>query len=373
MSKLITVFDDKEPLNNIVTVLSMDVDEVFYVYHHHTDESYFKNISQVITKYKDIKINFIELTDDVLQLSKIIADDVIIDVGGAKYLSLLLFDLFRDRNNLIVYYDDEENVIKEYRNHTVLDVEIIRLDIEDVLRLKGGEIKDTQHKPITNKTTKETIIRLVDSNIDKYNDFIRYITLVNSKISDKNYLGNITYSINKEDFNDLIKGNVYNETDSLFSLEDNKITFKNSDSKDMVNISGAILENYIYIKLKESGYFDDIRISSVIDFSDAKYTYPVRCEIDLLLIKNNHLLFVSCKSTKAITDDLNEIYVHNKMFGNCLSFPVLCVGEELDRKYPSIYAKAKEMGIYLIDKSSFVENDIVKQFKKIIEGKYIYD
>ena len=34
--------------------------------------------------------------------------------------------------------------------------------------------------------------------------------------------------------------------------------------------------------------------------------------------------------------------------------PLFFVGEELDRKYPSIYAKAEELGIYIIDKETKV-------------------
>ena len=87
----------------------------------------------------------------------------------------------------------------------------------------------------------------------------------------------------------------------------------------MISVAGAFLENYLYLKLDESGLFDDIKMSAVIDFSDDKYAYPVRCEIDCLIIKDNRLLFVSCKSSKADATTLNEIYVHNHRFGNALS------------------------------------------------------
>ncbi|MBR5755693.1 MAG: hypothetical protein IKX97_07760, partial [Erysipelotrichaceae bacterium] len=104
-----------------------------------------------------------------------------------------------------------------------------------------------------------------------------------------------------------------------------------------------------------------------------KYSHPVRCEIDCLIIKDNQLLFTSCKSSKASTDDLNEIYVHNKMFGNCRSKPVIFVGEELDRRYPSIYAKGIELGIYIVDKSSLLNKGVDEEFREIAEGTYKYD
>ena len=92
-----------------------------------------------------------------------------------------------------------------------------------------------------------------------------------------------------------------------------------------------------------------------------------------LIIKDNRLLFVSCKSSKASADDLNEIYVHNRYFGNILSLPVLCVLEEMDLKNPGIYAKGEELGVYLVDRSSFTENDISEVFASILDGTYTYD
>ena len=373
MSKLLTVYDDKEPLNNVISELSLDVDEVFYVYHHEVSRTTFSNIAKVINNHKKIELHFIELQDDQKQLEELIDENTIVDVGGAKYLSLVLFDLCSRKNNRIIYYDDEENVIKDYRTHKVVDVEVIKLKIEDVLTLKGGEIISQLHQNITDQRNRDVIIRLVESNLQDYASFIKYMSLVNNKLSDNNYLGNYEYRINKNDYAELMSQNIFRGISELFELKQDRISFKNRKIKDVVMVSGTFLENYLYLKLSELDYFDDIKMSVVIDFSDEKYSHPVRCEIDCLIIKDNQLLFASCKSSKTTTDDLNEIYVHNKMFGNSRSKPVIFVGEELDRRYPSIYAKAIELGIYIIDRSSMSTNGLGEEFRKIIEGTYKYD
>ena len=97
MNKLLTVYDDKEPLNNVISELSLDVDEVFYVYHHEVSRTSFNNITKVIRNHKDLKLHFIQLEDDLNQLNELIDDNTIVDVGGAKYLSLLLFELCNKR------------------------------------------------------------------------------------------------------------------------------------------------------------------------------------------------------------------------------------------------------------------------------------
>ena len=373
MNRLLTVYDDKEPLNNVISELSLDVDEVFYVYHHEVPRASFNNIAKVIKAHKDIDLYFVQLKDDLKQLNELINENTIVDVGGAKYLSLLLFEICNKKENQIVYYDDEENCIKDYRSHKVLDIETISLNIEDILRLRGGEIISQLHHNVTEKENKDIITRMVESNLHDYSSFIKYMTLVNNKMSDSNYLGNNEYAINKKDYEELVRENRFNNIDELFELKQDRICFKNRKIREIVIVSGTFLENYLFIKLNEINYFDDIKMSVIIDFADEKYSHPVRCEIDCLIIKDNQLLFTSCKSSKASTDDLNEIYVHNKMFGNCRSKPVIFVGEELDRRYPSIYAKGRELGIYIVDRSAFDDNDIAEEFVKITEDTYRYD
>ena len=86
MSKLLTVYDDKEPLNNVVSELTLDVDEVFYVYHHKISINNFINIDKVIKKYKDITTHYIQLQNDEEEIGKIINENpgIIIDVGGLR-------------------------------------------------------------------------------------------------------------------------------------------------------------------------------------------------------------------------------------------------------------------------------------------------
>ena len=183
----------------------------------------------------------------------------------------------------------------------------------------------------------------------------------------------MTYRLNDSEQQRLISSAVTERCSDLFVLNENIITFQNRNLKELIGVTGSFLENYLYISLQESGAFDDIRMSAVIDFADEKYKHPVLCEIDCLVLKDNRLLFVSCKSTKADSAALNEVYVHNKRFGNVLSAAVLCGFEEFERRYPSIYAKAEELGIYIADRSCFENDRIAAVFESIFDGTYRYD
>ena len=376
MSKILTVYDDVDPLNNIISALTLHADEIFYVYHHDIPDRYFENIRKVIGKYTSAPVHFIQLNDDEKELNEILehSEDLIIDVGGAKYLSLFLFELASAKETQLVYYDDDENCVKDYRSHSVITKDVFKLTIEDVLNLRGGTIKSCMHKPATDPETKEAILDLVEKNFTNYNSFTRFITKLNSILNDSKYLGYNIYKLDEKDRVNIVTDNCYRNSKDLFEIDEkDRLRFKNKKLREMVSVSGSFLENYLYIRLTESGLFDDVMMSVVIDFADERYSHPVRCEIDCMIIKDNKLLFVSCKSTKADTEALNEIYVHNHRFGNVLSVPVLCVLDELDRKYPSTYAKGEELGIYLVDRSSFLENDVCEIFASILDGTYIYD
>ena len=375
MAKLITVFDDNDPLNNVVCELSLDVSEIYYVYHHQIDKKTLQNNDKIIKKYKKIKTHYLQLKDDEKEIKKILNSDktVIADVGGAKYLSLVLFELAYKNGNQLIYYDDEENVIKDYLTHKVYKTKVINLKVEDILKIGGGTIKSFMHEPIKDYISKRILVKVVENNIGDYPGFVRYIGKINSLLSKNSYRGRRTYQLNKEKIHSIVTDQYYKKSKELFTIEDNKIRFASEKIKDMVCTSGTFLENYLYIKLMESKKFDDVMMSVVVDFSNDKYNIPVVCEIDCLVVKNNKMLFVSCKSSKAETSDINEIYVHNSKFGNLLSKPVLCVGEDLDRKFPSIYAKAEELNVYVVDKSSFLKEGIANTFTNIVNDKYVYD
>lgn len=375
MNKLLTVYDDYEPLNNVVSALTLDVDEVFYLYHHEEHRTAFANIRRVINRYKNIALHFICPEDDVKEITRILLknEDIIVDVGGSKYLSLLLFEYANRADKKIIYFDSEENVIKDYRTHSVINKPVFKLTIKDVLNLRGGKLTESMHKNASDPKTIETIYSLFENNINDYPSLIAFMSDLNKKICNARKFGSRSFRLSKEQIAEIKKDPFYEKREDLFTIEDNTIVFKTSRLVDVVKVAGTMLENYLYLKLLESGWFDDIKMSVVVDFSEEWYDHPVKCEIDLVAIRNNRLLFISCKSNKVETPALNEIYVHNSMFGNALSVPVICVCEDIDRRYPSIYAKAEELGIYMIDKSNLIEEDFPEIFHEIVSGVYEYD
>ena len=232
------------------------------------------------------------------------------------------------------------------------------------------------HKPVdlNDKDTVNAIVNVVEATMSNYSKFIEYVNRVNTCVIHKTFKNNSCYISN--DIKNLIVHNKMYEIVSkagLLEVKDNFLTFMNSTIQKMFTSSGTFLENYLYIKLSQSNKFDQVLMSKEIDFSSYYTKYKTKCELDCLAIKNNELLFISCKSNSVNQDDLNEIKIHNMMFGNDLSTPVICTLEDMDVYSAGMYAKAHELQIAVIDKTSFKKGKVVEDLLSVIDRTYTYE
>ena len=366
--KLIKAFNEHNNFNNAIVPLSLDINEVLFVYHHDIDNKIFNLCEKVIQKYKNIKINYV----NVKKIEDYFNDDALIDVSAKKYSSLVLYEKALKDNKTIIYFDEEEKSIKDYKLHQTITNKLFKLNIEDIVTLSGGKIISTLHNPVKQKETIDLIYKTIDSTVNNYSEFISFVSKINS------YLNNCDndskhYYLNNETLNKIVNDNNYLKFKNLdlFTIDNNVLTFTNSEIAKLFTVSGTFLENYIYNKLIDSKKFDDVKMSVKIDFSN-KQKVPVTCELDCLVLKDNNLLFTSIKSNKVEPDDLNEIKVHNLMFGNEYSKALICIYNELSENRPGVYAKAQELGVYVIEACMF-KSGIVDAFTNIINNTYKYE
>ena len=376
--KLIKAFDENDCYKNVISPLSLDVEEVCFLYRHKVNKKLINAVDHVIKKHKNIKTSFIKIkdendVDDIMNENK----NITVDVSGVRYVSLLIFDRALKNGHPIIFYDGEEYTIKSYKDHKVVADIIFKLSIEDVVELGGGEIKDHMHKPpkSDDEITNQIIIKTVEASFDRYITFTNFVSRINNLVCRLDSYDGKHYRIRKDSAKKLESDEVFRfyEKVGLLKLEENSIVFPTYKIKQMFSISGSFLESYLYMKLKESNYFDDVMMSAVIDFLGDDKRYPIRCEIDALVMKDNHLLFVSCKSNKIKTEDLNEIKVHNVTFGNVESHAVVCTIDDLNVSSPSIYSKAKELDIAVIDVTAFKNGTVADEMLNIIKDTYNYE
>lgn len=372
MTTLIKTFSDNDNFSNAIVPLTIDISEVIFIYSHNVENKKLNACKEVIQRNKNIKITFLHVKEN--DVDNLIKDDCIIDVSARQYLSLVLFEKALKKNNEIIYFNGQDKKIISYKDHKVYNNTLFNLSITDLIKLGGGTITTNMHKPITNRKAIELIYRLVDENSNKYSELVYYLGKVNSMIA-AYHTGKLTYKLSDTVVDKIENDYLYSKFQkyNLFSIDGTTLSFPNEEIQEIFNASGALLENYIYNKLLDSNYFDEVMMSASINFNSEQFKYPVVCELDGLVLKDNTLLLISIKSSNVDTDALNEIKLHNLVFGNKYSKAVICLNDELNLKRPSIYAKAEELDIKIIDETTFHNKNVAQEILAIINNEYRYE
>ena len=128
MTTIIKIFDDKEYLNNVLPPLTLDIRHVVFLYHHKQNKRHLKSTVDVLKRYGEFKVDFIELKNDEKEISDLLEkhQEFVVDISANRYLTMLLFEKALRYKQPIIYYDSEENVIKDYRKHQIIAKDIFK-------------------------------------------------------------------------------------------------------------------------------------------------------------------------------------------------------------------------------------------------------
>lgn len=368
---VVKVFDEKNYLSNVLVPLSLRVKKAVYLHRGTISDQSKLVISKLLNKNR-IAVEFITIKEDE-EAEIYVCEDNIIDLSSRKYLTLYLFERALKQNNLIVYYDDQEDAIKDYRRHIVLTKDIYSLAIADLIALSGARIDYNMHDApdMNDKEYTAKIKRIIHKTSLQYPQFTNYISRLIQIIKENRY----EYHLDQADCDRLKNNGIYTilADEQVLAINNNDLRIKDKRFLPLLKNAGAWLESYLYIRLMENSKLDECIMSAVIEFMPSTKRYPITCEIDLLAIKNNRMLLISCKSNKVDAYAVNEICLHNYVFGNELSKAVMATFEDLNIKNPPIYNKGRELGVAIIDQPTILADDLDDVFTAVIDGRYEYE
>lgn len=349
----------------------MTYDRVIYLYRHIDKKRKAEALKDILNKHH-ISTEFIRVEDENI-IEEILNNynDADIDITAVRYLSIYLFERVLKRKSDIYYYDREENVIKDYRQHITVKSELKRLSIKEMVNLSGASLISSMHllPDMNNKEITRTVLSVVDEAINNYHGFTNFISLTMQIIARN------TLKLSENDIKHIINNPIYHimHKYDILEIRDGELYIANDYYKELLKNAGAWLETYLYIRIMESNEFDDCTMSSVIEFKDSDVRVPISCEIDVIVMKDNHLGLVSCKSNKVDTDAINEIKVHNTVFGNHLSKAVIFTADDMNIKNPAIFKKAEELDVRVIDITAIRNHAVPLVMNKIFNDTYEYE
>ena len=369
---------DYEQTENIISPLVFDFERIVYLYdEHHDYKNKRRTLIDLLNKKGITNIEFIEVKDHESDCFDRLVEkypDAMFNLSNGSRTLLVQMARFCERTNQKCYTLNFQR--KFFQNISGCDelknkFKVPHIKIEDVIGLSAGEIIKTSHA-------------LPDLSNELKQDMKRIIQLMNRDSSSwTRLLAQFAKSIREDDESDtsvwldvqsdagqkkMLEG--LSQIGVLQVFEHGKrlrVVFKNRTLMNMLKDSGAWLEYQSYLECLNSGYFDDVRISTVVDWNKMSRNHnDPTCEIDLIVIKNCIPVFVSCKMNKCTALDLYEIKLLSQKLGGTLGkAAVISKAPSLKDNEP-LYLKAKELGICLIREKEIESSQIASTLLDLI-------
>lgn len=125
-----------------------------------------------------------------------------------------------------------------------------------------------------------------------------------------------------------------------------RFSFRDSQVRTWLRDNGSVLELYVYQACLDTGIFNDVRSSVVVNWEGCRSNGDVVNEIDVMAMQGVLPAFISCKTCEINTEALNELEILRDRFGGksakaAIVTSKVCSSETRHR--------AAELGIDVID------------------------
>ena len=126
---------------------------------------------------------------------------------------------------------------------------------------------------------------------------------------------------------------------------------------------GSVLELYVYKACLDTGLFQDVRTSAVVDWEGDGSAKAVSNELDVMCTRGVTPVFISCKTCDVKTEALNELAILRDRFGGKMARAAIVTAE---RGGGAMRNRASELGIMVIDLNDLTAGRIDKRLKNLM-------
>lgn len=388
--QLIEIYDSEDFRKNIYAALYFQPERVIFIHDQNVQKDHLQGHQNVLYKrLPDTQIQFIpvdfksfkQLENAVDIIAKTKEPNTTLDLyGGEEIVNLFIKECCEKRNFDIINIDPIQKTLMKWEEnkYQLRTIRLPAITFREIVQLHGGDISGTMHIPPP-KERFEDIIRMSEYIFWHPNDWKKtsfYIQHANSK----------NYFLDEMTFSAPIKYKSHNKTQScdvslLKKLQDNHfihhlridtgskkegISFRITDeySKEMLATTGSWLESYLYAVAKRSEIFSEVHQGLKIDWDGKDMPYNVINEIDLILMKNEVPIFVSCKMRDVTTPAVNELEVYTEEFAGKYAKKVIATTDTMTENC-SMYHRCRELGIQTIDINMLTEKRVLEFYNRL--------
>ena len=396
MKKILIEFFDEENINNCISQLYYNYDEIYYLYFPAQKQAYgIGPVFNALKEFNEKKLKLIPLfikvkngnTQEIISaLDKICNtfDSFDFDItGGPEAFSYAVGKYVSENipsNARVRYFDFVENkFIIVYPDFGSTDAELKRkLKVNELINLQASAVSNNlirggkKYRPdIFQNKYSENIVKIWNS-VKRYpKEWNSFCGLRNENRQDliKNYA----------DSNDIILKHFGADTFTKYSqilsnlekygiikvknLSDKYITYKINlpeGQLDLMDKGGNIFEMYAYYVALSCGRYADCCVGVNVDWDGIVEEKPeeVNNEVDLILSNGYRSAFISCKNTEVTNACIYEIDTVARYYGGKYAKPVILSSVKAK---PAIKNRAKESEIILIDDIANLAEDEFKR------------
>ena len=140
--------------------------------------------------------------------------------------------------------------------------------------------------------------------------------------------------------------------------------FRDQQIRTWLRDVGSVLELYTYKACLDTGLFDDVRTSAVVDWEENKKDNAVSNELDVMATRGITPVFISCKTCDVKTEALNELAVLRDRFGGQIARAAIVTAE---RGRTVMRNRAFELNIQVIDLNDLQAGRIQKRLETLMK------
>lgn len=131
---------------------------------------------------------------------------------------------------------------------------------------------------------------------------------------------------------------------------------------------GSVLELYIWKACLDSGVFDDVCLSAVVNWEgDVIRSDSVTNEIDVACTRGITPLFISCKTSEIKTEALNELAILRDRFGAPTARAVIVTSAVSTHDRAAMRRRASELDIAVIEQGDLRHDLLVDRLRSLSE------
>lgn len=393
MTVLIELYDKEEPLNNVLSLTALKPDLLVMLGDSQiTKQRCQRPISSYIqscgmmTGTEFISCRTYDITDICVKLESIIdlygAENCVIDVlGGSDTMLMAVGCCCKDRPELRVVTQRAKSDELVWLWGPKADAPAIpfQANLEQLIALAGGELLRNGHIA-THELNDElldlipTVFEIYMENRPQWAAFVLYLQQLNAPEYQSHdglcLSGPRSFQVNKRSVS--VDPVIVMCLEDAGVVSDFRMTaggctihFTNADLLRYLCDVGSWLELYMYARLKRSGLFREVEISTVVSWDDDNDASDVINEIDVIALDGLGQLFISCKTNVPDASVLNEIATLTERFGTQYAVPVLVTACRMQQDAPVVLRRAREMGVVIIDADDLFGDALIERLQSL--------